>query len=239
MIQINTRELKKDARHELTGHHGYFAGMVLAVAACNMGLSYLVNYAVPSTENWINLILYFACSLLTNMAYYIILSGYMNMYLRLCRHRKLQVSDLWVAFSNHPEHIALYSVVQFILETVTYNGGYWLLGRIRSASGLSGIITLIIAGLLAALLLIWIQMGLSMVLFVYCDTPYLNAWDLIRESWKITRGYRGKIFYLYLSFLGLMALSLLSFGFGFMFVYPYLYTTLCLFYLNIHRRTDE
>ena len=66
----------------------------------------------------------------------------------------------------------------------------------------------------------------SMTPYLLADHPNIQATDAIKISMKITQGYKGEIFVMYLSFIGWLLLCSLTFGILFFFhTGPYLYTS--------------
>ena len=73
----------------------------------------------------------------------------------------------------------------------------------------------------------------SMVNFVLSKNPDMTAREALKESKRIMKGYRFKLFCLELSFFGWVLLSVLTFGIGFIWVVPYQQATLAAFYREI------
>ncbi len=226
MTEIKNRDLKKRARIILTNRHSFFALITVTVAALDLLLTNIVNYAFPSTYGIVNSILYWVSTVITNMVSYLILAGAMGLYLNLCRDRQCRVSDLWTAFTCRPEQIAIYSVVQFILQMAAGWGITVLLGLNYTSPFFVGAVII-------EILFVAVQLGLSMVLFIYCDNRYISAPDMIKQSWRMMRGHRMKLLGLEISFIGVLLLCILSLGIGFLFIRPYMYAALALFYLNV------
>lgn len=65
--------------------------------------------------------------------------------------------------------------------------------------------------------------------FLLIDNPHMSAMDCIRESKRLTQGYKGKLFVLDLSFIPWSLLSVLFFPLM-IYVMPYITTTLAGFY---------
>ena len=55
----------------------------------------------------------------------------------------------------------------------------------------------------------------------------------LRESRRLMKGHKMKLFMLYLSFLGWAGLCVLSFGFGFLILQPYVRTSVAAFYHDV------
>lgn len=239
MIQIKNRDLKQQARELLTDHHGFFALVTFLLAVLDLGLARIPRYAFPATEGLLNTILYWASFILISVVSYLILAGAMRIYLCLCRQRPCFLKDLLFAFSNRPEQVAVYAVLQFVLQNIAFNLNLQLISRLWNADSFDSIGLYAFICPLVSLLLLIIHLGLSMVLFIYCDAPYKNAGQLIKESWQIMRGNKLRLFGLRLSFLGILILGILSFGIGFLFIRPYIYVAEGLFYLNLPKREND
>lgn len=85
---------------------------------------------------------------------------------------------------------------------------------------------LIIPGIIAAY-------RYSMAFYILNDNPKMGAMDALRESKKMMVGYKGKLFFLSLSFIGWTILSVLTLGIGFLWLIPYMNTTTANFYQNL------
>lgn len=73
----------------------------------------------------------------------------------------------------------------------------------------------------------------AMVPYVMLDNPEMRYGKAVRESRRIMRGYKFKLFIFHLSFTGWFVLSVLSFGIGFLWLIPYIYTSKAQFYEDI------
>lgn len=65
------------------------------------------------------------------------------------------------------------------------------------------------------------------------DGTYTNSRDIITESRVMMNGYKGKYFYMILSFIGWSILISITFGFAGIYVYPFAAATLVAFYENL------
>lgn len=74
------------------------------------------------------------------------------------------------------------------------------------------------------------SLSYSQTFFLLKDHPEYGALQAISESKKRMKGYKGKLFLLYLSFIGWGLLSIITFGIGFLWLVPYVYTSLAAFY---------
>lgn len=89
-----------------------------------------------------------------------------------------------------------------------------------------GFILLIVPGII-------LQMMLSQTSFILKDDSQISASDAMKKSAEMMKGHKMELFWLELSFIGWIILSILTFGFGFLFLLPYMETTLAHFYEDL------
>ena len=86
-----------------------------------------------------------------------------------------------------------------------------------------GIVLLIIPGIIIAL-------GLSMTYYILVENPELLIEESLKESWRLTNGYKMELFVLHLRFIPWYLLGLLCFGIGIFVVMPWHQLTLANYY---------
>lgn len=77
----------------------------------------------------------------------------------------------------------------------------------------------------------------SMTFLIIADNPEIGPYEAIKQSVAMMKGYKLKMFFLSLRFLGWTILACFTFGIGFLWLTPYVYTSLAKFYLDI--KTEE
>lgn len=78
-----------------------------------------------------------------------------------------------------------------------------------------------------------VSIGLVMAPYILKDDKEISAMDALKKSWEMTNGHKMKLFWLGLSFIGWIILSLMTLGIGFIFLLPYIDTTLAHYYEDI------
>jgi uncharacterized membrane protein len=73
----------------------------------------------------------------------------------------------------------------------------------------------------------------SMAYYILRDNPDMSALDAITASRNMMNGYKGKLFGLYLSFIGWWFLCLFSFGVGYLWLTPYISLSCANFYEDL------
>lgn len=82
---------------------------------------------------------------------------------------------------------------------------------------------LVIPGIIAAF-------RYSMAYFIMIDNPGIGALEAIDQSKQMMKGYKGKLFMLYLSFIGWALLCIITLGIGYLWLMPYIQASLAAFY---------
>lgn len=72
--------------------------------------------------------------------------------------------------------------------------------------------------------------------YIMAQNPDIGVMDAIGQSKELMRGHKGRLFWLSLTFIGWVLLSVLTFGIGFLWLNPYMEAAQAAFYLE---RTDQ
>lgn len=75
----------------------------------------------------------------------------------------------------------------------------------------------------------------SMYPYVLRDEPELSVWQTLKKSEAIMKGYKGKLFLMYLSFVGWFILGAFTFGILYIWLTPYIMTSTVKFYDDVRR----
>ena len=89
-----------------------------------------------------------------------------------------------------------------------------------------GFILLIVPGII-------LELMFSQTSFILKDDPQISASDAMKKSAEMMKGHKMELFWLELSFIGWLILSILTFGFGFLFLLPYMESTLAHYYEDL------
>ncbi len=75
--------------------------------------------------------------------------------------------------------------------------------------------------------------------FLLVDCPELSALQCIKLSNQMMKGHKFDLFYLYLSFIGWILLSILTLGIGLLWLVPYMQTSTASFYLDVKAQYQQ
>ena len=132
--------------------------------------------------------------------------GFVVYFLRLIRNEDL---TYWHLFDGYKDFLRIF-LATFLCELAI----------------LIGLCLLIVPGIILAT-------GLLMTDFILKDDPEISALDAMMKSWKMTNGHKAELFYLFLSFIGWIILSILTLGIGFLLLYPYMQSALAHVYEDL------
>ena len=155
-------------------------------------------------------LLYFVASAPFGIILFIIggplILGYTGYFLRKARGEKAIIENLFNGFKNF-----FRALVLFLLSGLFIC--FWSL-------------LFIIPGIIKVF-------SYSMAYYILIDNPGMSGLDAITASRKMMKGYKGKLFCLYLSFIGWALLCIPTFGIGYLWLFPYMQLSMANFYEDI------
>ncbi|WP_040951091.1 DUF975 family protein [Gorillibacterium massiliense] len=137
-------------------------------------------------------------------------AGLFFVFLKIKRGRETRIPDMFQGFRQFGPTLGL-SILQGIFVFL------WTL-------------LLIIPGIIAGI-------SYSLAYFILLDQPELNPLEALRQSKQMTKGHKGRLFLLMLSFIGWAILSTLTCGIGYLWLAPYVYTSMANFYDDLKEQT--
>lgn len=239
----SSAELKASAREHLLGHYGTIIATELIMLALTGSVSLAVSLLVDITTV-IGSIIYYAILFFVSILMGLFTSGNCYLYLKLICGRPISVGDLFYGFQLAPDKAI---TMQAWISLLTYAASLpqIILTYKLSAAGthmekimpllLPYSLSLIFSGVVSVVLgLLYAQ-----AFYLLHDFPQYTAKELLKKSRRLMVHHKGRLFYLYVSFLPLMLLGLFSFGLALLWVIPYIAATQAEFFLNLIRNNTE
>ena len=236
MKQLKPRVLKREARIKMQGNYGTLVTAALIVFSCTFLLNIVLTLLAPASTTLLSALLYLAGLLIVNTLYNVLSAGVSRLYLNLATDQPFSLRDLFYAFSTHPEPIAVYSAVSLAAEAGVL---YVILILLAYGARHLGFQLLILLMLAALLVLLWFVLTFSCFLFLHARDPRKSAKELFRDCIHLMKGHRLALFWLSLTFFGVLVLCILSFGIGLLFAMPYMQMTTTLFYERIAEMEEK
>lgn len=235
-MKRSSAELKRIARDNLNGRYGVPMGaMVVGYLICNVPLLIFSRLTGSST---MGLVIYFIASLILSALSGVFAAGRVYIGLQMGRGRQYQFADMFYTFRGGADRYILAALLQSVIYMLLNIPSYAMLGflyRDTSYSVLVGLLFLLLAAMVA---MIFIQLLFSQVYMLLLDRQELGVLDAFRESVRVMRGNKGRLFYISLSFLGWELLGACSCGIGMLWVGPYITQTQVNFYRDLTGELD-
>lgn len=224
--------LKADAREQLLGKYKIvvlaYMIMQLFISGCLTLAESQINMQSPA-----GLFIYYAVYFIVVLLSAIFVAGQNYLYLNIARGRKYAVSDIWYAFKYCADRaikvqlriflLAIPYAVPFLLCTAVmlYTKNYYF------SIPVAIFFLLFLGGVLM------LNLNYAQTLFLILDDPNESTAAIFARSRSLMLGHRWNYFYLLVSFIGVMSLSILTFGIATFWVYPYMTATKTNFYLAL------
>ena len=239
----SSAELKASAREHLLGHYGTVIGafllMGLILGTATIAVSLVVDLStIPGT------IIYYAIMFLISVLTGLFTSGNAYLYLKVICGRPVSVGDLFYGFQLCPDKAI---TIQAWITLITYiaNLPQIILNYIMMTNfhRMDQVMNLMLPYALSLILsgVVSVMLGLlyEQAFFLLLDFPQYTAKELLQKSRRLMVHHKGRLFYLYVSFLPLMLLGLLSCGLALLWVIPYMAATEAEFFLDLIQHNTE
>jgi uncharacterized membrane protein len=140
-----------------------------------------------------------------------LLLGMTAFYLTLSRRQEANLSQLFDGFQRFVDALVTYLLMALFIFL-------WSL-------------LLIVPGIMAAL-------SYALTFFLMVENPGLKGKEALQKSKALMNGHRGKLFCLFLRFLGWIILGALTFGIAFLWIIPYMQTAMARFYDDVRANSS-
>ncbi|GLC81043.1 DUF975 family protein [Lacrimispora brassicae] len=255
-MKTSSSELKRRARRSLKGRYGLCIGVQFLAGAVIMAASLvyvLTSFSLGLTQTSLfdgsRSISpgYIALRAGIYLSFLVILSvsgllmpGILKIYLNMSAGHTARLSDLFFAFQNKPhKFLGLYFINTLI--GFAWSVPYFV---VLIVAGITDFIPVMVVLLVLTYLFLLIgstvtMLYLSQSMFILIESPDQRLWRCLKESAEMMKGNKGGLFYLLLSFFGMIILGYCSLGIGFLWIFPYMYATMTEYYLDLKERRSH
>ncbi len=228
----SSSELKSIAKQNLLGKYGTVIGAMLIVEIITFVISIIASNTV-SLDTIYGMIIYYAITIIVELISSVFVIGQISIYLNIACERPCKVSDVFSGFKQHPDKAIM---IQFILLLISVGciipfgisaGIYYV------TQNSIFILAISLLGVTGAIFILYFMLTYSQTFYLLLDFPEYTVKELLSLSKEVMKGHKGRLFYIYVSFIPIFLLGLLSCGIGLFLIIPYLNMTLTQFYLNL------
>lgn len=239
----SSAELKASAREHLLGHYGTVIGAFMIMTAILGTVSIAVGL-IADLSTIFGTVIYYAIMFLVSVLTGLFSSGNAYLYLKLICGRPVSVGDLFYGFQLAPDKAitmqAWITLISYVANLPQYILSSMFLSNISHPDKMMSLmlpyaLSLILSGVVSVMLgLIYAQ-----AYFLLHDFPQYTAKELLQKSRRLMVHHKGRLFYLYVSFLPLVLLGLLSWGLALLWVIPYMAATEAEFFLDLIKHNTD
>lgn len=231
-MKKSSSELKSLAKGTLIGHYGLPIGAYLIITLASSIISVILTF-VFQDRNILSQIIYLLATIIISLLTSIFTTGFIRMMLNMSREQETRLNDIVYCFSNRPDKVILLSVLTNLIILACLLPAIIVI----VLAVMMDFILLYLVGVLLAIAGVVIgiifSLSYSQVYFIYLDDPEKAVMDIMRESRELMYGNKGRMFYLNISFIGLLLLSVLTCYVGLLWLSPYMQLTSCYFYREL------
>ena len=202
---MSNKELRACAREQLNGVWGK-----MALAVFILVLIYMVQPIFSILDIFIESYVTSVISVVLTLAMYLVIGpfnlGLAGFFLKRVRGEEIFIKNIFDGFKRvFPSFLLCLLMIIFII--------LWSL-------------LLIIPGIIKSF-------SYSMAFYIMYDNPEIDALEALTQSKTMMKGYKWKLFMLFLSFIGWALLAMLTLGIGFFWLYPYISLSISNFYEDL------
>ena len=227
-----SKKLKSEARASLLGKLGVPVLSVLLYFLITSVLTELIAFSDTGSRPLafiLSVVVFFVVNVFARM----LRIGLTCIFLKLHLEERAVTGDLFCAFRSNSDTAVKLSALLVLPELFSMLPVLTALSLITSwdrpaYTGLT--ILLLIAGVAGCA---FFRIVFALCPYLFLDFPSLSARALLRGGAKMMRGHKARLFLLYLSFLPLYALSLLSLGIAGLWVMSYTEAAVAAFYRDL------
>lgn len=238
-MRRTSAELKRLSREQLNGHWGLAIGVNLLMQLITTGvLTPFYFLVILSGGRMVQYVTYMIAVVIVAAVSIVLQCGILRIYLGFARGQGVSLGMMFSEFTRRPDRYILgyllISVIDFacvlpgaICVTVGIVGGTVLAAAIGMALYIPGMVVLMV-----------VSLRLSQVFLLLVEHSEIGVLEAFRRSSEMMEGNKGRLFYIYLSYIGWTLLGLLSCGIGVLWVTPYMMQTTINFYRELTGELD-
>lgn len=228
----------------MNGHYGVWVSSMLLFFVITLFLESVPGMIIGTRRTMGSLAMQSIVMLIISLLTSVISVGLIRIALNMIRQQTYGIGDLFYAFSHQPDRFIIVAFIRALVSTVCqlpsfFFTGSFILGPSRTILSWQSFLPNLLWMLAGAFLSTVILLSLALANTLMIDNDELSAMDALGESRQWMRGNKGRLFYIDISFLGLILLSVFSCYIGMLWIYPYIIMTETYFYLDVTGELDR
>lgn len=225
--------LKAAAKEHMFGRYGSAVGAYLLVTFLTGFATISISSIAGGTSTVFGVIIHYAMLFAVSVFGGLLSSGTAYFYLKIVTGHIASVNDVLYGFRMHSDKAL---TIQAWITLLTFIGSipeYIVLYRMPLRVDASALTQYGLCMMLSGIVSLVLNLFYAPAFFLLHDFPQYSARELLALSRRLMTGNKGRLFYIYLSYLPLLLLGILSCGIAFLWIFPYMNATLAEFYMDI------
>lgn len=228
-------ELKGNARAHLFGNYKTVIGAQVIMNLLFMTVS-IVSYAATPEDGVAGQIIYWGIYVLATLVGGIFTSGSCYLYLNIACNRPARASYIFYGFKSGADKAILLKLYIMLIKLGTALPLIFF-GALYYITNAGALIILIgIGGAIFVAGIVYVDLAFIPAFYLLHDFPDYTASHILKLSSKLMKGSIARGLYIYVSFIPMELLSLLSLGVGALWVEPYKNAVFAEFFLDLMRK---
>lgn len=228
----SSAQLKGIAKDQLFGHYSTTIGALLLVGIITLIITSMPDWFV-SANSIPELIIYCLISFIVSLFTGIFSSGEAFLYLKLTCGQKVSIKDVFSGFRVYPDKAIILQLVFSLLTYVCQVPIMIFYYLFLTTGTVKYILFLSIFCVIGSAVSIIIGLMFSQAFYLLQDFPQYSAKEILKMSRQIMKGHKGRLFYIFLSFLPLYLLGIFSFFIVYLWLIPYTNAVMANFYMDL------
>ena len=230
----SSSELKAKAKGIMLGKYGTAISAFLTVELIVFLIQLFVS-GIVNTNTVIGNIIYYCVMFIMQLIAAIFALGQSRLYMNISCNFPYTVGDVFYGFSAHPDKVIMIQFLLLLMEGLCMAPA--IIAYVLYMTLQIPILMLLISifSVIGGIGVCIIALSYSQINYLILDFPQYSALEIMKLSKKLMKGYKGKLFYMIVSFLPLILLSFITCCVGYLWVIPYIDATSAQFYLELIR----
>lgn len=230
-MKLTSKELKRQAREHLNNRYGIPMTAFIVTQLIVLAVDFPFSSALQNNPSTTQMLIYTLASLIISLLSIVLSCGLVYMHLNLARGKEVKFNDLFFFFKERPDRFILSGLMLAGIMLVLMLPAIVI--TIATTALDNWLAITIVAWIITLAIVLVASYTYGLIYFLLIDNPDMGYIEIFKESRRLMKGNKGRMFYIGLSFIGFNLLALLSFGLGLLWVAPYMSQTNVELYLDI------
>ena len=236
-MKHSSAELKRMARTALAGKWKTVVMFSLLSNAITLVLS-LCTSPFENSTSILGMSIYWVITIIVSLLSGLFTAGTAYFFLNICRGNEYRYGDLFHAFKANPARFIIVALITGLPTFLSTLPTYFWTPTTEDELILYSLISLV-SIYIGAIISLIISLFFALSNYLLLDFPEMGAIDSLRMSARLMKGNKGRYFYISISFIGWILLSMFTLGIALLWIEPYINMTMTYFYADILNQLDN